>query len=168
MTTKAKDTNGRAEAKQPMDIEHIKSLIELMVANDLSRIELREGDSHILLRRGQPVLAATSAALSPHAVAQLAPAAMDGPPAGSAELSSNEVLIRSPMVGTFYQSPDPESPPFVNFGTVIEPNTVVCLIEAMKVYNELKAEVSGRISKILVKNAQAVEFDQPLFVVAPA
>ncbi|HQL54731.1 MAG TPA: acetyl-CoA carboxylase, biotin carboxyl carrier protein, partial [Phycisphaerae bacterium] len=82
--------------------------------------------------------------------------------------ANNEILIRSPMVGTFYLAADPESPPFVNIGTLVEPNTVVCLIEAMKVFNELKAEVSGRITKILAKNAQAIEFDQPLFAVAPA
>jgi acetyl-CoA carboxylase biotin carboxyl carrier protein len=172
MTTKVKDTDARTEAKQPMDIEHLRSLVELMVVNDLSRIELREGDSHILLRRGQPVVAGAAAALVPQAVAQLAaPVAAsvgDAAAAAAAEATSNEIIIRSPMVGTFYQSPDPESPPFLNVGTVVEPNTVVCLIEAMKVYNELKAEVSGRVAKILVKNAQAVEFDQPLFAIVPA
>ncbi len=172
MTTKAKDTDGRAETKQPMDIEHLKSLVELMVVNDLSRIELREGESHILLRRGQPIVATAPAALVPQAVAQLAvpvgAAAVDTPAAPPVEAASNEILIRSPMVGTFYQSPDPESPPFINVGTVVEPSTVVCLIEAMKVYNELKAEVSGRVVKIFVKHAQAVEFDQPLFAVVPA
>jgi len=172
MTTRVKDTDARTEAKQPMDIEHLRSLVELMVVNDLSRIELREGDSHILLRRGQPVVAGAPVALVPQTVGQLAvPVTVsvgDAAAAAAAEAASNEILIRSPMVGTFYQSPDPESPPFLNVGTVVEPNTVVCLIEAMKVYNELKAEVSGRVAKILVKNAQAVEFDQPLFAIVPA
>ena len=150
-----------------MDIKHIKSLIELMVDNDLSRMELREGDSHILLRRGQPVFAsqavANPSAMGPHAnPAPVAPAPVQ-PVAGP-----NEVLIRSPMVGTFYSSPDPESPPFITIGTVINANSVVCLIEAMKVFNEIKAEVAGQITKVLVKNAEAVEFDQPLFAVMPA
>lgn len=129
-----------------MEIEYIKNLIELMAANDLSRVEIREGETHILLRRGQAVVS-MSAAPAPD--------------------SANEKLIRSPMVGTFYTAPDPESPPFVKVGDQVSPDTVVCLIEAMKVYNEIKAETSGRITRILVSNAQAVEFDQPLFAVAP-
>lgn len=158
------ETNGGSAARLPMDIKHIKSLIELMVDNDLSRMELREGDSHILLRRGQPPVAVAPPVV--HAVAaNPGPAALAAPAPVAAD---NEILIRSPMVGTFYAAADPESPPLVNIGTLVEPNTVVCLIEAMKVFNELKAEVSGRITKILAKNAQAIEFDQPLFAVAPA
>lgn len=151
-----------------MDINHIKSLIELMVENDLSRMELREGDAHILLRRGQPVVvsappaAATAVASAPAAVPT--PGAAPAPPPAAAE---NETLIRSPMVGTFFAAPDPESPPFVTVGSVVQPDTPVCLIEAMKVFNELKAEVSGRITRVLVKNGEAVEYDQPLFAVVP-
>lgn len=159
-------------------IEEIKTLVDLMVTHDMSRIELTSGDSHILLRRGQPVVAGpivsaasqmaappipVSAAPSPQPTL---PTASSDPPAPAAP-ASNEILIKSPMVGTFYTSPDPESPQFVNVGDVVKPETVVCLIEAMKVFNEIKAEVSGRITRILVKNAQAVEFDQPLFAVAP-
>jgi acetyl-CoA carboxylase biotin carboxyl carrier protein len=156
-------------AKLPMDIEHLKSLIALMIDNDLSRMELREGDSHILLRRGQPLGAAAP-------VVQVASPSLAGAPAsapgtaGAAPdaVDNQESLIRSPMVGTFYAAADPESLPFVNVGSLVDPSTVVCLIEAMKVFNELKAEVSGRITKVLVKNAEAVEFDQPLFAVVPA
>ncbi|MBI5864312.1 MAG: acetyl-CoA carboxylase biotin carboxyl carrier protein, partial [Planctomycetes bacterium] len=72
------------------------------------------------------------------------------------------------MVGTFYAKPDPNSPPFVNAGDTVNPNTVVCLVEAMKVFNEIKAECTGRVTRILVNNGQAVEYDQPLFAVAPA
>jgi acetyl-CoA carboxylase biotin carboxyl carrier protein len=82
--------------------------------------------------------------------------------------ATDELLIRSPMVGTFYASPDPESPPFISVGGRVSPGSVVCLIEAMKVFNEIKSEVSGRISRVMVKNAEAVEFDQPLFAVQPA
>jgi len=145
-----------------MDIKHIKSLVELMVENDLSRIELHEGDSHIVLRRGGAARPAGSLPTTPSL-----PAAAP-PPSPTSAPASGEQFIRSPMVGTFYASADPESPPFVNVGSTIEPNTVVCLIEAMKVFNELKAEMSGRITKVLVKNGAAVEFDQPLFAVAPA
>ncbi len=166
-----------------MDLELIKKLIDLMVDNDLSRMELREGETHILLRRGQPiaavqpVLAGPGLAAAPGLVPAHAAGAAAGGPAGASGAATgqpsglvpaeNEVFIRSPMVGTFYASPDPESAPFVSAGTVVNPETVVCLIEAMKVFNELKAECSGRITKVLVKNGQAVEFDQPLFAVMP-
>jgi acetyl-CoA carboxylase biotin carboxyl carrier protein len=153
-----------------MDLKTIKSLVQLMVENDLTRIELREGETHILLRRGHPAVGLPSVPL-PAPAAAVNPVAAQAPgatPAATPETSPNEHLIRSPMVGTFYASPDPESPPFVNVGAEVQPETVVCLVEAMKVFNELKAEVTGRITKVLVKNAQAVEFDQPLFAVAPA
>ena len=151
-----------------MDLKQLKSLVQLMVENDLSRIELREGDTHILLRRGHaPVVGTTPVAPPPQLETPCtAPAA---PPAKPEEpVETNEHLIRSPMVGTFYVSSDPESPPFANVGDEIHADTVICLVEAMKVFNEIKAEVSGRITKVLVKNAEAVEFDQPLFAVAPA
>ncbi len=157
-----------------MDIKQLKNLVQLMVENDLTRIELREGDTHILLRRGfapliapaGPVVAqSTIAAANP--VPALRGATAEGlnspPPA-----DPNEHLIRSPMVGTFYAQHDPESPPFVNVGDEVGPDSVVCLVEAMKVFNEIKADVAGRITKMLVKNAQAVEFDQPLFAVSRA
>lgn len=160
-------------------IEEIKTLVDLMVTHDMSRIELTSGDSHILLRRGQPIITgsampiATQFATAPQANAALAPTPAASP-APSAETStpaaapaSNETMIKSPMVGTFYSAPDPDSPQFVNVGDVVKPETVVCLIEAMKVFNEIKAEVAGRITRVFVKNAQAVEFDQPLFAVAP-
>jgi acetyl-CoA carboxylase biotin carboxyl carrier protein len=164
---KTKDVDNDQSPKLPMDVKHLKNLIELMVVNDLSRLELREGDSHILLRRGQPVVA-TTPMLHAANPGPARPAATSSPPPSSPPLAPNQVLIRSPMVGTFYAAPDPESPPFVTVGSIIEPNSVVCLIEAMKVFNELKAEVSGQITKILVKNGDAVEFDQPLFAVEPA
>ena len=148
-----------------MDIKQIKCLIDLMVENDLSRIELREGETHILLRRGQPV----SVTAAPPAPPVAAPVAPPAPVTASAEASVTETVgaaIRSPMVGTYYAASDPESPPFVKVGDMVGPDTVVCLIEAMKVFNEIKAETSGRVSQVLVKNAEAVEFDQPLFAMA--
>ncbi len=151
-----------------MDMKMIKSLVQLMVENDLSRIELREGETHILLRRGMaPVLATAPGGFAP----ALLPSAL--PAAGAASTAppekhtpaANEHLIRSPMVGTFYSAADPDSPPFIKVGDEVTADSVVCLVEAMKVFNEIKAEVAGRITKVLVKNAQAVEFDQPLFAV---
>ena len=158
-----------------MDLQHIRDLVALMVENDLSRVEIQEGETHILLRRGQPIVASAAPAYAPPPAAAPAPAAAAASvaapaPSGSADAapSSNETLIRSPMVGTFYSASDPESPPFAKVGDSIGPDSVVCLIEAMKVFNEIKAEVTGRITRVLVSNAQAVEFDQPLFAVAPA
>lgn len=160
-----------------MDIDKIKTLVELMVDNDLSRIEIQEGESHILLRRGHaPVVSAMAAQAftpPPVAAAQPAPAATAAAPvadtaAPPAAPASNEVLIRSPMVGTFYASSSPDAAAFVRVGDTIGPDSVVCLIEAMKVFNEIKAETSGRITRMLVQNAQAVEYDQPLFAVSPA
>lgn len=149
-----------ADDEKPMDIKHLKNLVSLMVENDLSRIEIEEGETRILLKRGQsPVFTSVTPAAAPAPAAASAAAL---PPAAPAEPQ-----ILSPMVGTFYAAPDPETPPFVKVGDIVQPDTVVCLVEAMKVFNEIKAEMSGRISKILVSNAEAVEYDQPLFAVAP-
>lgn len=159
-----------------MDIEHIKSLVELMVANDLNRLEISEGETHILLRRGQPVVMAAAPLatplVAPTAALATAPAAPAGAPAAPsvtpASPAGEETLIRSPMVGTFYTSADPETPAFVQVGDVIGPDTVVCLVEAMKVFNEIKAEKAGRITRLMVENGQAVEFGQKLFLLSPA
>lgn len=153
-----------------MDIKQIKSLVQLMVENDLAHLELREGDTHILLRRGHPPLVAASAPLPAAALPTQANPATQAAPAEpeSADQETQEHYIRSPMVGTFYGSSDPESAPFINVGDAVEPDRVVCVVEAMKVFNEIKANVAGRITKVLVKNAQAVEFDEPLFAVTPS
>jgi acetyl-CoA carboxylase biotin carboxyl carrier protein len=153
-----------------MDIKHIKNLIALMIENDLSQIEIQEGETHILLKRGPATGARgvpTVVAAPPPAAARAGSVAAPVPPTELASAAPPETHIRSPMVGTFYTAPDPESPPFVSVGDVVDPDTVVCLVEAMKVFNEIKAEVSGRLTKVLVNNAEAVEYDQPLFVVAP-
>jgi acetyl-CoA carboxylase biotin carboxyl carrier protein len=153
-----------------MDQEYIKKLVELMVDSDLTRVEIREGDTHLLLKRGHAP--AISHAMMPQPMPvppQLAPpahapAAVHGP----VEPVGDDSYITSPMVGTFYAQPDPESPPFVSVGTMVGPETVVCLIEAMKVFNEIKAGVGGRITRVMVKNGEAVEFERKLFSIAPA
>jgi len=89
----------------------------------------------------------------------------EGPAADEQEVEYVE--IKSPMVGTFYAAPDPDSPPFVQLGSTVNPSTVVCIVEAMKVFNEIKAELSGTIQKILVKNEEPIEYGQPLFLVRP-
>jgi len=170
MSQQKKEADTASTSGLSVDIQHLKSLIDLMVQNDLSRLELREGDRHILLRRGQPVLSAAPVVAAPAGGATTptaAPAPTSAPPA-AATAAPDEVLIRSPMVGTFYAAPEPDAAPFVTVGTLVQPDTVVCLIEAMKVFNEIKAEVAGRITRVLVRNAEAVEYDQPLFAVAVA
>ncbi|MCG3126362.1 MAG: Biotin carboxyl carrier protein of acetyl-CoA carboxylase [Phycisphaerae bacterium] len=149
-----------------IDTDKIKTLLELMVQHDVSRIEIAEGESRILLRRGHtPSVIAPAITPQPFALApNPGPAAAPAAPTASSPVAE-ETFIRSPMVGTFYTAPDPESPAFVQSGEIVTPDRVVCLIEAMKVFNEIKAEVSGRITRVLVKNAQAVEYDQPLFAI---
>lgn len=116
--------------------------------------------------QAQPV-AAIAAAAAP--VAQSAPVAAPEKPAKAAEApAGNTVTIKSPMIGTFYRSPSPDKPSFVNVGDDIEPGKPVCIIEAMKLFNEIESEVKGRIVKVLVEDASPVEYDRPLFLVEPA
>ena len=158
-----------------MDIKEIKKIIELMKDNELSEFELAEEGFRINVKRklgGDPQVVLSQAShapvMMPHAVAaQPAPAA--AAPAAAApkvdELPKNIVEIKSPMVGTFYRAASPEAEPFANVGKAIDEDSVVCIVEAMKVMNEIKAEVKGVIRKILVENATSVEFGQPLFQV---
>ncbi|MCS6771018.1 MAG: acetyl-CoA carboxylase biotin carboxyl carrier protein [Kiritimatiellae bacterium] len=165
-----------------MDIKDIKRILELMKENDISEFELAEQGFRLTLKRrlgGEPhvVLAAPvtpqgAPAIQPAALPQAAPAPAASAPAPTpaaapAEAPSNLVEIKSPMVGTFYRAPSPEAEPFVSVGKEIEEDSVVCIIEAMKVMNEIKAEVKGVVRKILVENATPVEFGQPLFLVEP-
>jgi acetyl-CoA carboxylase biotin carboxyl carrier protein len=145
-----------------MDIKEIHRLIELMNENDLLELELVEDSKKIRLKKkyeGAPrMIAAPAAAAMPAQAA--APAAADVP-AGTIE-------IKSPMVGTFYRSSNPEAPPYVEEGDQVGVDTGVCIVEAMKVFNEIKAEVEGTIVGILVENGQTVEYGQPMFLVKPA
>jgi len=154
-----------------LDINKIRQLIEMMVSHDLVEISLRDGEEEISLRRPHAAspesLAATAANPGGAASAPSIPALAKEAPAAPASIDDGLMDIRSPMVGTFYASPDPDSPPFVSVGGMVGPGTVVCILEAMKVYNEIKSEIAGRVERVLVKNAQAVEYDQPLFLIRP-
>lgn len=156
--------------RDPFDLEKLRQLIELMEKHGLSEVSLRRGEEQWRLRRGgrpEPVLMAApvQAAPLPAAIAPAAPVAAVAAPA--ADASDRGIEIKSPTVGTFYSSPTPEEPPFVQVGAKVSSETIVCLIEAMKVFNQIPAEVSGTISAVLVKNGDAVEFGQPLFRVKP-
>jgi acetyl-CoA carboxylase biotin carboxyl carrier protein len=162
----------------PLDVQRIHYLVRLMKRYDLTALDLNDGPVQIRLRRQSPkgienpnpVHAPGTSALVPAPLPQVAPAAAQpeitpqGPPAGTAKT----VVIESPMVGTFYASSAPDAPSFVTVGSAVQPDTIVCIIEAMKVFTDIPAGIAGTVAEILVKNGQSVEFSQPLFRVVPA
>jgi acetyl-CoA carboxylase biotin carboxyl carrier protein len=151
-----------------VDLKDIKAIIDLMKKNSVTEFELERQDFKIRLKRGgnggtgaaydeaPGVNFPAPAAAIPAAAPQPTPA-----PAG------NELDVKSPMIGTFYRAPSPEAASYVEVGTEVNPDTVVCIIEAMKVMNEIKAEVRGVVTQVMVENAKPVEFGQPLFKVRP-
>ena len=149
-----------------MELKDIKRIVELAKENDLTEFELAEEGFRISIKRGtgNQVVVTQSHAPVQHAVAAPAPTA---PVAAPAPAPSNLAEIKSPMVGTFYRAATPDAEAFVSIGKEVEPETVVCIIEAMKVMNEIKAEVKGVIRKVCVENATSVEFGKPLFLVEP-
>ena len=156
-----------------MDLKDIKAIIDLMKKNSITEFELERQDSKIRLKRGlngggtasQPEdsVSTVPVPMQP-AVATPAPAAVVATPPAA----TGEVDIKSPMIGTFYRAPSPEAGNYIEVGASVTPETVVCIIEAMKVMNEIKAEVKGVVTQVLVENAKPVEFGQPLFKVRPA
>jgi acetyl-CoA carboxylase biotin carboxyl carrier protein len=148
------------------DVEH---LMQIMVANDVTECDVEDGSRKINLKRGAfvaPVAASPVAAFQP--VATPAAGAAAEAPAEAPAPKENLIEITSPMVGTFYAAPSPDSDPYVRVGESINDNTVVCIVEAMKVMNEIKAECSGTIREVCVKNAEPVEFGQVMFRVSPS
>lgn len=164
-------------AEKDADLQKIKELIEIMKDNELLEVEIKHGDDKIFLKRHQPQPTVdrnlgTIAPMRPEFVAP--PSETGGNEAliqtyasQSAPKAEDLVEIKSPIVGTFYATPSPDSEHYVEVGSTVNPTTVVCIIEAMKVMNEIKAETSGTIVEILVTNGQAVEYGQVLFKVKP-
>jgi acetyl-CoA carboxylase biotin carboxyl carrier protein len=152
------------------DVRKVRKFIELMNEHDLSEIDLRQGDQRIRLRRG-PEMVTVAASPAMQQMAQHSGTSAGGSTAErkapDAE-ESNTIVVRSPMVGTFYAAANPESPPFVKIGDRVGPETTVCIVEAMKVFNEIPAECSGRIVAVLAQSGDPVEFNQPLFRVEPS
>ena len=154
-----------------IDIRKLKELVKLMVENDLAELDLRDQEEKVTIRRG---------ANGPEVVAPMMPPAMHAPapaPAAGGQGSVAEakpaaddglVAIESPMVGTYYSAANPDSDPFVAVGSEVSEGAVVCIVEAMKVFNEIKSEVAGTIERMCVKNGDAVEFGQPLYMVRPS
>ncbi|MEP1032064.1 acetyl-CoA carboxylase biotin carboxyl carrier protein [Ekhidna sp.] len=157
-----------------MKAKEIQELINFLSESGLEEVNIETDDFKVSIKRSaeQHVIASAPApmAAAPAPTAQ-APAATPAPAAdgGSAPAAeSNLVEIKSPMIGTFYRSANPESPSFVEIGSSVKAGDPVCIIEAMKLFNEIESEVSGKIVKVLVDNAQPVEYDQPLFLVDPS
>jgi acetyl-CoA carboxylase biotin carboxyl carrier protein len=152
-----------------LDLKDIKELIALMRKNDLSVFKMERDGFKITLKRGndyQPIIAAPAPVPqnSIPVAAPVAPAPQSGVAAGDAsEPKDNYKEIKSPMVGTFYAAPTPESPPYLSVGSTVTEGTVVCIIEAMKVMNEIKAEVSGSVVEVCAENGKPVQFEQVLF-----
>jgi acetyl-CoA carboxylase biotin carboxyl carrier protein len=152
------------------DLKKVRELIQLMKDNDLIEIEIADGDQKIHLKRPQPMAAhfvPSPVPMVPQPAAAPAGDVQKPQPDMAVPEDSGLLEIKSPIVGTFYAAPNPEAAPYVKPGDKIKPDTVVCIVEAMKVMNEIKAEVSGTLVEVLVKDGQSVEYGQPLFRVRP-
>ena len=155
-----------------MDIKQIQDLIRFVSKSGVNEVSIEQKDFKITIKttQVQTVVNATLPETHVVAAAPVAATAAAPAPAPAAEPvadTSKYITVRSPMIGTFYRSASPEKPLFVNVGDEIKPGTVLCIIEAMKLFNEIESEVSGRVVKILTDNSSPVEYDQPLFLVEP-
>ena len=157
-----------------IEANNLKQLVQLMVDNDLTELDLHDEKQQVTIKRASKTMAPVMHAAPQYAMPVQAPAAAPeaaapaaAAPAAGAASDAGLIAIESPMVGTFYSAANPDSPPFVTAGANITPSSVVCLIEAMKVFNEIKAEKAGKIERVLVQSGEAVEFGQKLFLVRP-
>ena len=157
-----------------MDIKQIQDLIRFVAKSGVNEVSIEQNDFKITIKTNQaPTYVTANLPSAENAPGNTVPAAAvvsQAPVVEAAPVvdTSKLITVRSPMIGTFYRSSSPEKPLFVNVGDEIKPGTVICIIEAMKLFNEIESEVSGRVVKILVDNASPVEYDQPLFLVEPA
>ncbi|NDC88945.1 MAG: acetyl-CoA carboxylase biotin carboxyl carrier protein [Bacteroidetes bacterium] len=158
-----------------MDLNKVRRLLDVIKKSELAEVEIEEGDFRLVVRRDTPVTAvathsvAAAPAINPAPAA--APAAASPSPAADTSApqpAASGVEVRAPIVGTFYAAPNPDSPAFVKVGDKVNPGDVLCIIEAMKLMNEIECEVSGTVTAINVQNAQGVEYDQVLFLIDPA
>jgi len=182
--TSKTQTGRNAVIEQPIDndmnLAQIQELIKFVAKSGVSEVALEQKDFKITIKAKDqrskmqeviqvavPQVAAPAIAV-PAPVAPSAPATAPAPVASEPAASSKTIEIKSPMIGTFYRSSSPDKPPFVEVGTDIKAGSTVCVIEAMKLFNEIEAEITGKIVKVLVNDATPVEYDQPLFLVEPA
>lgn len=150
-----------------MDLRKLKTLIDLVAESDIAELEVTEGESKVRIVKSSAAPQNQMVMMQPHAAHQYAPAAAPAVAAAVAVVPAEPVghIVKSPMVGSFYRSSAPGSPPFVEIGSVVKEGDTLCIIEAMKLLNEIDADASGVIKQILVENGQPVEFGQPLFVI---
>jgi acetyl-CoA carboxylase biotin carboxyl carrier protein len=156
-----------------MNLEEIKDLIKLVSKSGLGKVEIEREGFRISIKGSQtePIMYQAAPMVAAPVAAAPAPVATNAAPA-STDSSSNDdskyITVKSPMIGTFYRTPGPDKDAFVNVGDSIQKGDKVCIIEAMKTFNEIESEISGKIVKVLVDNASPVDYDQPLFLVDPA
>ena len=156
-----------------MNLNEIQDLIKFVAKQKVTEVEIEKKDFKITIKSEKEEIHVAHVAPAPVQVAAQAPVAPVPAPAAPAETApakedtSNYITVKSPMIGTFYRSANPESDAFVNVGDSIKPGDVLCIVEAMKLFNEIESEVSGKIVKVLVDDASPIEFDQPLFLVEP-
>ena len=145
-----------------MDIRKVKKLIELLEESDIAEIEIHEGEESVRISRASQVAVAAPVA-APIAAPVAAPAPVATPAETPAEISGHQ--IKSPMVGTFYRAPSPDAKPFVEEGDQVSAGDTLCIVEAMKILNQIESDKSGTVKKILVENGEPVEFNQPMFII---
>ncbi len=149
-----------------MDIRKVKKLIELLEESDVAEIEIHEGEESVRISRASSVAPAMiSAPMAVHGAPAAAPAAAAAPSAPAAPKEPEGHVIRSPMVGTFYRAPSPGAKPFVVEGQSVSSGDTLCIIEVMKILNQIESDKSGKVVEILVENGQPVEYNEPLFVI---
>lgn len=154
-----------------MDIKQIQDLIKFVAKSGVNEVSIEEPEFKITIKTSKEATVVNTTIPSPVSASPVAPLATEQPVVEAkpaADDTSKFITIKSPMIGTFYRSPSPDKPLYVNVGDSIAAGQVICIIEAMKLFNEIESEVSGKIVKVLVENAQPVEYDQPLFLVDPS
>lgn len=153
-----------------MEIKEIREILKLLEKHDIADFTLQKGDNRVRIRRGVIAVEREGAVpmrVVPQAETAVQPAKSETPAAQPESLAvgENQFVVTSPIVGTFYRAPSPESPPYVEIGQTVSKGTVLCIVEAMKIMNEIESEINGKVSAILVENAQAVEYGEPLFII---
>lgn len=174
-SAKSVEPGSRRSSSSPMDPALLERLVKMMNDHDVTSLDLRDGAQRVSLKRGPQFVMGSSPAVSyahpptsaPSAPVSAAPASAGSAPSTPANENEGLVPIKSPMVGTFYAAPNPDAKPFVAVGSEVNDDSDVCMIEAMKVFNNIKAEVKGTIAKICVQNGKPVEFGTVLFLVKP-
>ncbi len=184
VTVKAQGTTVSASGRTSLDVEALRQIVEILERSEVTQLVWANGDEKLTIRRGPPPAVVQQVAMPvpnaavqpvvaepmrPKASAPARPTAV-APPAAAAPADSDKKghVITSPFVGTFYRTPAPDQPAFVEVGGTVKKGQVLCIVEAMKLMNEIESEVSGKVAEILVQNAQPVEFGQPLFRIEPA